>query len=68
MIIKQYPYIDENGNINSKLIRHYSNNNKMILQVETGIEYTETIDIYPSKYTYIESYNSIPTKEEVNND
>ena len=31
----------------------------MIKQVETGVEYTDAIDIYPCKYTYIESENDI---------
>ena len=52
----------ENG-----LIKTYSDQNKFIIQVETGIEYVEAIDI-PNKYTYIESDKDIPKiiKEEQN--
>lgn len=42
--------------INGKqLCKHYSNDNKIIVQVETQTEYAEAIDIMPCKYTYIES-------------
>jgi hypothetical protein len=40
-----------------------SPNNKMIIQVETGIEYSEAIDVYPVRYTYIESKKDIPAQE-----
>ena len=43
----------ENG-----LIRTYSNNNKYIIQNETGNEYTEAVDV-PNKYTYTESEKDI---------
>lgn len=41
-----------------------SENNKMILQVETGIEYDEAIDVYPIKYTYIELDKDIEVEEQ----
>ena len=45
------------------LVRSYSDNNKYIRQVETGIDYTDAIDIgevdgeicRPIKFTYIET-------------
>lgn len=37
------------------LVRHYSDTGMMILQVETGIEYEEAVDIVPCRYTYIET-------------
>ena len=46
------------------LYRTYSDNNKMILQVETGIEYSEAIDVYPVRYTYVETENDIQSEEE----
>lgn len=49
MVREEYPY---NGNNN--LIRHYSDDNKTVIQVETGNEYGEAIDNYPCKYTYVE--------------
>ena len=41
-----------------KLIRHYSDEGKMIRQVETGTEYSEAIDVVPCNYTYKESEES----------
>jgi hypothetical protein len=35
----------------------------MIIQLETGIEYSEAIDVYPVRYTYIESDKDIPVEE-----
>lgn len=52
----QYPFIDENGNEKSNLIKHYAEdengNNYYIKQVETGLEYSEAVDVYPCRYTY----------------
>lgn len=36
-------------------IKTYSDTNHYIKQVETGIRYSEAIDIVPSKYTYEET-------------
>lgn len=41
-----------------------SDNNKMILQVETGIEYSEAIDVFPVRYTYVETDKDIELSEE----
>ena len=50
MILIEYPF---NGN--KTLIRTYSNNsNKALLQVETNAIYDEAIDVYPSRFTYVE--------------
>lgn len=51
-----------------RLIRHYSDNGMMILQVETGREYADTIDIVPCKYTYEETDKPISTDGEVTED
>lgn len=45
------------------LYRTYSDSNKYILQLETGIEYDEAIDVYPVKYTYIETNKDIVYEE-----
>ena len=42
------------------LVRHYSDSNLMLLQVETCINYSEAIDVAPSRYTYIETDLPIP--------
>ena len=47
----------ENG-----LIRTYSTKGKMIIQKETGIEYSEAIDV-PNTFTYKESTNDIEVIE-----
>lgn len=49
-----------------ELIKTYSDNNKFIIQNETGIKYSEAIDI-PYKYTYKESEEDIETKKELEN-
>ena len=39
------------------LIRHYSDEDTLIRQIETGVLYSEAIDVIPCKYTYEESEN-----------
>lgn len=50
--------------LNDNLVRHYSDNGMMLLQVETGIEYTEAVDVIPCKYTYEETETPIELTEE----
>ena len=52
-----------------KLVKTYSDNARYIIQNETGVEYTEAVDV-PNKYTYRESEREIeiPILEESNND
>ena len=38
-----------------KLIRHYSDDGKALLQVETGFVYAEAVDVIPCRYTYEET-------------
>ena len=64
MIKIQYPYIDGNNKEIYTLIKHYSDNGHRILQIETGITYNEAIDVYPCKYTYIESEEKIETNND----
>lgn len=49
--------------LNERLVRHYSDEKKMMLQVETGIEYAEAIDVIPCRYTYVETENLIAEEE-----
>ena len=37
------------------LIKHYSDQGFMLLQVETGAKYSDPIDAVPCKYTYEET-------------
>ena len=37
------------------LIKHYSDKGVMLLQVETGEKYFDPIDVYPCRYTYVET-------------
>ena len=41
--------------------KHYSDEEKYIIQVETGIKYESAEDIYPCIYTYIESDEYLPS-------
>ena len=40
-------------------IRHYSDKNMKIRQIETGIVYDDAVDIYPCPYTYEETNEPI---------
>ena len=44
-------------------IRHYSNQNMHILQVETGILYEDAVDVLPCRFTYEET--DIPIESEL---
>ena len=59
MIIVEHPY---DGHEN--LIRHYSDKNKRIEQIETGSRYDEAVDVFPCRYTYIETDEPIPSEPE----
>ena len=52
----QSPYIDENGNVRKNLEKHYAEDENgkkyYIVQVETGAEYSEVVDVAPCQYTY----------------
>lgn len=49
--------------ISEKLVRHYSDAGKMILQTETGIEYSEAVDVIPCRYNYTETDKDIEPAE-----
>lgn len=54
------PILDENG----KLIP----TGKMIMQLQTGVEYDEAIDVEDASYTYIETDKDIVKEEEAVNE
>lgn len=60
-------YVGKNG-LGVDLYRTYSDENKIILQIETGIEYDEAIDVADEngniKYTYEETDRYIDVEEE----
>ncbi len=45
------------------VIRHYSDRNKIIRQIETGELYYDAVDIIPCQYTYEETEDDIPDFE-----
>lgn len=49
------------------LIKHYSDAGFMLLQVETGIKYSDPVDVYPCGYTYEETDELIDEESEVVN-
>ena len=53
---------------NKDFVKTYSDEGKYIQQVETGIKYSEAIDILPSKYTYIETDEPIEVVDYGNQD
>lgn len=48
-----------------KLIKHYSDKSVMLLQTETGIKYSDPIDVIPCRYTYEETDELIDKDEEI---
>lgn len=50
--------------LNGSLIRHYSDENMMIKQVETNILYVDAVDWVPCSYTYEETDIPIEIEEE----
>lgn len=57
--------ITENIKVGERtLIKHQSDNNKFIRQVETGKEYASAVDVIPCRYTYEETDKEIPEREE----
>lgn len=61
MIIEEY--IEDNTRV-----RHYSDENLKIRQIETDIIYDDAIDVIPCKYTYEETDIPIDTEPEPNSD
>lgn len=47
-----------------KLIRHYSDKGVLLLQNETGVMYSDPIDVVPCAYTYSETNELIESEEE----
>ena len=45
------------------LIKHYSDAGFMLLQVETGVKYSDPIDVVPCRYTYEETDDLIEVEE-----
>lgn len=50
-----------NGNT---LIKHYSDRGVMLIQNETGLIYSDPVDVVPCRYTYAETDIPIETEEE----
>ena len=46
------------------LIKHKSDSNKYIRQVETGVEYASAVDTIPCRYTYEETEIEVENIEE----
>ena len=48
---------------NGTLIKHFSDAGVMLLQVETGIKYSDPVDAVPCRYTYEETDELIEAEE-----
>lgn len=46
--------------VTEKLVRHYSDAGMMIRQTETGVLYSEAVDVVPCQYTYEETDTPVP--------
>lgn len=60
MVVKEY-YTTRGDGV--KLYRTYSDQGFLILQVETGIQYDEAIDVENAPYTYSETDEKIEQDE-----
>lgn len=60
MIVREYYRTREDG---VRLYRTYSDEGMYILQNETGIEYSEAIDVEGKAYTYTETDKPIEVEE-----
>ena len=60
MIKKQFYTTREDG---VNLYKSYSDAGFYIKQVETGVEYSEAIDVENAPYTYVETDKLIPVEE-----
>lgn len=60
-VIKEYFDIRPDG---VRLFRTYSDEGYTLIQNETGIEYSEAIDVEDAPYTYTETNNKIEEEEE----
>lgn len=49
--------------INERLERHYSDKGLVIRQEETGVEYSDAVDLIPCRYTYTETDKPIEKEE-----
>ncbi len=47
-----------------RLVRHYSDEDYMIRQIETDILYEDAVDVVPCRYTYEETDIKIEREEE----
>lgn len=45
------------------LIKHYSDIGVMLLQVETGLKYSDPVDVVPCRYTYEETDELIEAED-----
>ena len=65
---EEYPYIDEQGQEHADFIRHYAKNENgerfFVVQDQTGVEYEEAVDRYPTNYTYSATDKKIETEIE----
>ena len=69
MIVKEF-FVTRNDGVN--LYKTYSTDNFYIRQIETGVEYSESIDIEDAPYTYEETdriieIDEINLQEKINN-
>lgn len=60
MIVKEFYKIREDG---VNLYRTYSDSDMMIIQNETGVTYSEAIDVENAPYTYTETNEPISESE-----
>ena len=58
----QFEYVE-----NGERIRHYSDRDFKIRQIETGVIYDDAVDVLPCRYTYEETNEPIEVDESEEN-
>lgn len=53
---------------NGERVLHYSDENKLLRQVETGELYYDAVDVLPCQYTYEETDEIIPEEERIDHE
>lgn len=67
-IITEHPYITDSGEKDWTLVKTYSDEGFALIQLETGLEYSEAIDVFPIKYHYAEKIETEVDDELQHND
>ena len=66
---EQRPYIDDINVCHENMVRHWAEDEETgeiyyLVQVETGVEYSDAVDLWPCRYTYKATDKKVNCEEE----